>query len=666
MNIDLTNTYNELVTQFVVTTIPIVYKRLANNFKKNTDEKKLEESYSNYYSNLLEQIGYIKPIYDRKNPIPITDLYVPMLLRDSKNKKYNPENPSELLRLHPKFININGSGGIGKTTIVKTLVIQLLQQKMFAPIYIEIRKFNPNETTDIDDLLLFILNSMNNFDIDIISFKDLISNGKHVFIIDGFDEIRYEHQLIIYQKLEALRNAYTNNHFIITSRDIEMMKNGWTNSIILYVEPFNLVQSKQMITKIKTFDDEKKDSFLELLDDDSFTNINNEFLSNPLLLSIMLMTFDRFSEIPEKKHVFYEKAYQTLYSEHDSNKGSMFKREKLLEKDGMSEEEIKRVIGAFSLISYCQGTYSFENRDKFFVFIEAVRKNQDKLLTLPVFKNESFERDIIDSICLLLKDGEEIKYIHRSFQEYFAASCILDLTAPKQKEILENLLIVNPESFKSDEFFNMIYDMNKDIIDTVFFLPLLEATFKKEDKRVLSNYIMNHYTQVYLELKKQIIAILVQEKEVHNEFLSGSEIKLYNIEQLVNESRKIEQLIETGDKMPSTYVSNSNSSEKIVLELLKNKFEKDLGIFPFYSYTDEIRFIINIILNELINIDVTDNKYSEFCSLIYTKLTSEKNTTEDIIGIIEEYYVIDTLLQNIKDKNDPEKLNQQNKGYFTV
>lgn len=258
MNLDFTNTYNDLITNFLMKIVPKIYKNLYQRFKIDNTEQFLQDAYSNYYTNLLNQIGYIKPIYDRKTPIKIMDLYVPMLLKDNNNQTYNPDNPADLLKLHPKFININGSGGIGKTTIVKALTIKLLEQKSFAPIYIEIRKFTPNNSDNINDLLHFILQSMHRFDIDFESFKNLIAGGKHVFIIDGFDEIKYEHQSIIYKKLEVLRESYTNNHFIITSRDIDLIKNGWSNSITLYVEPLNLNQSKQLISKINTFDKHKK------------------------------------------------------------------------------------------------------------------------------------------------------------------------------------------------------------------------------------------------------------------------------------------------------------------------------------------------------------------------------------------------------------------------
>ena len=41
---------------------------------------------------------------------------------------------------------------------------------------------------------------------------------------------------------------------------------------------------------------------------------HREFAENPLLLTIMLMTYKNHSNIPVKMHKFYSKAYDTLLS----------------------------------------------------------------------------------------------------------------------------------------------------------------------------------------------------------------------------------------------------------------------------------------------------------------------------------------------------------------
>ena len=49
---------------------------------------------------------------------------------------------------------------------------------------------------------------------------------------------------------------------------------------------------------------------------------HHAFIENPLLLTIMLMTFEQFAEVPQKMHIFYREAYIALSQKHDASKGA--------------------------------------------------------------------------------------------------------------------------------------------------------------------------------------------------------------------------------------------------------------------------------------------------------------------------------------------------------
>ena len=67
---------------------------------------------------------------------------------------------------------------------------------------------------------------------------------------------------------------------------------------------------------------------------------HESFASNPLLLNIMLLTYDNYADIPEKLHLFYSNAFETLYIKHDATKGG-YKREF---KTKLSSDDFKRVF----------------------------------------------------------------------------------------------------------------------------------------------------------------------------------------------------------------------------------------------------------------------------------------------------------------------------------
>ncbi len=59
------------------------------------------------------------------------------------------------------------------------------------------------------------------------------------------------------------------------------------------------------------YDIETKEKFMKDLDARLYYS-HTQFASNPLLLTIMLMTYSSIGDIPRKMHIFYSKAFETM------------------------------------------------------------------------------------------------------------------------------------------------------------------------------------------------------------------------------------------------------------------------------------------------------------------------------------------------------------------
>ena len=82
----------------------------------------------------------------------------------------------------------------------------------------------------------------------------------------------------------------------------------------------------QLIDRLEFRPDEPaiKKKFLSVLERMLFRT-HRSFTENPLLLTIMLLTFEQYAEVPVKMHVFYREAFEVLAKRHDASKG-VFKR----------------------------------------------------------------------------------------------------------------------------------------------------------------------------------------------------------------------------------------------------------------------------------------------------------------------------------------------------
>jgi hypothetical protein len=125
-------------------------------------------------------------------------------------------------------------------------------------------------------------------------------------------------------------------------------------------------------------------------------------------------------------------------------------------------------LAAFSLSSYLSEEQAFrESRLAFHV----ERANR---VTNMAVNEKAFERDMTIGTSLLVRDGKELKFIHRSFQEYFAAACICNLSDYKTPTIIEK---ISPR-YQTDAVLSLILSMNDDKIERNWVLrlmPLLPA-----------------------------------------------------------------------------------------------------------------------------------------------------------------------------------------------
>ncbi|MCF0246957.1 MAG: hypothetical protein HUJ55_09080 [Ileibacterium sp.] len=67
-----------------------------------------------------------------------------------------------------------------------------------------------------------------------------------------------------------------------------------------------------------------KESLLEQLQNGQLFSSQEDFIGNPLLLTILLVSYMHFSEIPSTMSRFYQNAYDALLWQHDRTKGKQF------------------------------------------------------------------------------------------------------------------------------------------------------------------------------------------------------------------------------------------------------------------------------------------------------------------------------------------------------
>jgi len=411
---------------------------------------------TSYYHSVLDKYLYSKTILDSKTKIPLYDMYVPVDLEQNK-KTIETQSVKNLFEKNKHFI-ISGLAGAGKTTLTKYLFIESIRLGIKVPILIELRnlKYSDNILNSISAYL-----STFNFIIAEEVLDNLLQKGAFTIFFDGLDEMPIVQQKEFSAELHKFRDKYHSNYLVIISRPFDLLK-SYEAFEIFQIKKLTLEQAALLIDKLN-YDIDIKSKFISVLKSKLFVR-HKSFAQNPLLLTIMLMTYDQNADIPDQLHEFYQMAYEALYQRHDATKGGSYHRDMHCR---LNMIEFEKVLSCFCYYTLFQGQISLGYEQ----LIDNIAKTKTFFNTFD-FKDEQFANDLIQCVCLVAQEGFNYQFVHRSFQEYFCAKFIANiLSEEKVAKVLQRF------SMKMDlrDTFNLLNEIKPIYIEKYYFLPVIES-----------------------------------------------------------------------------------------------------------------------------------------------------------------------------------------------
>jgi predicted NACHT family NTPase len=188
------------------------------------------------------------------------------------------------------------------------------------------------------------------------------------------------------KQIQNLTKSYDQNTVLVSSRpDNEF--SGWPSFNVLAINALTLGQACDLVD-VLPFDTDMKTKFLKDLRLSLFEE-HESFLSNPLLLSIMLLTYGQSADIPNKLNIFYNQAYEALFQRHDALKGA-YQRDRSC---GLDLQDYAKVFSAFCLQTYDKRLLQF-SRSTAIDYIEKAKP----ILNIAFDSNEIL-MDALQSIC---------------------------------------------------------------------------------------------------------------------------------------------------------------------------------------------------------------------------------------------------------------------------
>ena len=438
-----------------------------------------------YLRNAEDKYSTMKTLLYNDQPKPFYSFYVCNRIRyremDSRMGKH-PQNMHfledatvEKIKQCSRFAIIIGTGGLGKSMMMRHFLLNAITNfddlKLF-PVFVPLKDFD--ETAD--SLFDYIYAKLGLFDSNLTAdqFEQLLVHGSCLLLFDGLDEIGAGSVKRFERELEALTDKYSKNMFILSSRPFQSFV-SYGRFSLLRLMPFTPRQAMQLIERLEFRPDEPaiKKKFQSALEKTLFRT-HHSFTENPLLLTIMLLTFEQFAEVPSKMHVFYREAFEVLAKRHDASKGA-YKRAL---KTGLSVDTFADYFSELCFRSYNDEKFELtaEEFTEYFKALNARTTANDKKTSA-----RDFLEDLCSNLCLMYFEGDRYHFTHRSFQEYF---CALFFSKQKDKFIakLGDFFEKHQRRMYGDGTFDMLYDMITEKVEEYIFLPFLTALFDKCDR----------------------------------------------------------------------------------------------------------------------------------------------------------------------------------------
>lgn len=303
-------------------------------------------------------------------------------------------------------IVIQGTAGQGKSILMRYITSIELKKASTLPIFVELRKIS--EKKNLIDLILDNLKEIG-LDIDSTELDALFATGKCSLILDAFDEIPQSLVSETITKIESICNQHYGLRIIISSRpNAEIQKS-------IFFRVINLAELspndfEPLLEKLFCSSNNNIADLLKAIHSSESQVVG--VITTPLLLTLLVIIYKSFNEIPNNLSEFYDKLFTILCYRHDSTKPG-FKREFAT---GLTESQLAKLFDSFCFCCMKAKISSLTKDKAISLTNEAIELSNSNIDNAELFLN-----DITKVTCLVVEEGFEYHFIHKSIREYHAA-----------------------------------------------------------------------------------------------------------------------------------------------------------------------------------------------------------------------------------------------------
>lgn len=348
-------------------------------------------------------VRQVKTLWQVDKAVDLTSFYCPSRI-EYKTKRAEVASLDDL----SPFGNvlIEGIAGQGKSILLRYLSAVETARKGKIPIFIELRQIQRGET--ISDHVKQFLSDIG-VECDKELFEWLIGSGKIVLLLDAFDELDGGLVKGAIKEIEHLIAKHQALKIVVTSRPnsaLKMSANFW----VVQLSDLRDNEYEQVVRKLLDAPDAAKQLIGRVR---SHGNQIVGLLITPLAVTLLVLTYKSYQEVPTQMSEFYENLFQLLLQRHDGSKPGYSRKRRCKE---LNDAAYRKLFDGF-----CYFSKQLKPQE---MVSSKINETAERAFKDAGVKGnaEDFIRDIVEITCLLLEEGGEYRFIHKSVQEFYAAS----------------------------------------------------------------------------------------------------------------------------------------------------------------------------------------------------------------------------------------------------
>jgi len=520
--------------------------RLERNIKLASSWK---DQFEDYWKEMSAKFHTVSSVILGHSQRSLESIYVPMELQLETSDKHTFKAdcfPKVLLDQYGRLL-IKDTIGMGKTTMLKYMFLNVIDKEIGFPIFVELRNLRSDHCIEAE-----IQNQLSRLNkvFDQTLMLDFFHVGGFIFFLDGFDEIDESERSIVVKDIIDFISKANLNQFIMTSRD-ETALAGFGDFIGARVLPLS---KTSLINLLQRYGKrvEKTKSLVKKILDGKYSDIE-DFLQIPLLAGLLFRAYVDTGMSDLKLYQLCCNVFPVFFNQHDLSKDGSYTHQKRV---NISSDDYERILGYMGLYTIRYNLNCFSELE--FCKMTKFAEEQSSLSV-----NEcDFCHDLTVNIPIFCKDGIKYKWIHPSLCSYYFARYIFFESKEKSKEILQIL-------FSSKKISNyaltlrMFYEMDSVFFDkhviNSFFSSLLAFRCKVNTdwidyivKTVASSKVCQIQMQILYSIHPELFEQISDEYPsadisiVNKYYLSEKQVMIF-----VNHQKEVELIDDTPEALIS-------------------------------------------------------------------------------------------------------------------